>query len=170
MQQSERDKLITENMKLVYFTLKTYFPTYIHDEDLIQCGMIGLIKAVDNYNPELSKFSYYAVKCIKREMQSEFRRRNLQGKTLSLDSMVRKADGTTTFGDLITGELDVPYVDLGEFIKQLTPVEKEHFDLLNDGYTQSEIPSITGHSHQNVSAIIRRLKLKWRKYVDGNYN
>ena len=59
-----RDKLILDNMGLVYKVankFKSKCENKCDFDDFIQLGTIGLIKAVDNYDPEKgSSFSYYA--------------------------------------------------------------------------------------------------------------
>ena len=64
-----RDYLIENNMGLVHAIAKSYLGTDYYDS-LVQEGNIGLIKAVDNFEPERGfKFSTYAYFKIKGEMQ-----------------------------------------------------------------------------------------------------
>lgn len=69
---SPRDLMILDNLKLVNFTILNYFKDEAIDyEDLFQQGCIGLIKAVDDYNSNKSKFSIYAIRKIKKSIKSE---------------------------------------------------------------------------------------------------
>jgi RNA polymerase primary sigma factor len=62
-----RQKMIADNSKLVGYIAYKYRTTSISYEDLIQEGMIGLIKAVDRFDPERGiRFSTYAVFWIKQ--------------------------------------------------------------------------------------------------------
>lgn len=64
-----RDYIIENNMRLVHSIAKSYLGTD-HYDSLVQEGNIGLIKAVDNFEPERGfKFSTYAYWKIKGEMQ-----------------------------------------------------------------------------------------------------
>lgn len=69
-----KNKLITSNLKLVIFFAKKYkylIPTTsaIEFDDVISEGNIGLIKAVDKFNPNLNiKFGYYASYWIKKSI------------------------------------------------------------------------------------------------------
>lgn len=64
-----RDYIIENNMGLVHSIAKSYLGTD-HYDSLVQEGNIGLIKAVDNFEPERGfKFSTYAYWKIKGEMQ-----------------------------------------------------------------------------------------------------
>lgn len=70
-----RDYLIENNMRLVHAIAKKYFGMDYYDS-LVQEGNIGLIKAVDNFEPERGfKFSTYAYFKIKGEMQRFIRDR-----------------------------------------------------------------------------------------------
>jgi RNA polymerase primary sigma factor len=62
-----RKKLIESNYRLVISIAKKYHRNYINFEDLIQESSIGLIKAVDKFDPSLGhKFSTYACWWIKQ--------------------------------------------------------------------------------------------------------
>lgn len=65
-----RDKLVTENVGLIYMVLKRFANRGIEQEDLFQIGVIGLIKAIDKFDlsRELS-LSTYAVPMIVGEIR-----------------------------------------------------------------------------------------------------
>lgn len=65
-----RDTLFSENMGLVYSVARRFLGRGVEMEDLFQIGSIGLLKAVDNFNPEFDvKFSTYAVPMIIGEIK-----------------------------------------------------------------------------------------------------
>tara|TARA_B100001094_G_C18153365_1_gene785005 strand:- start:498 stop:1244 length:747 start_codon:yes stop_codon:yes gene_type:complete len=70
MQQGDmkaRKKLIESNYRLVLSIAKKYYRDEFNFEDLVQESSIGLIKAVDKFNPDLGhKFSTYACWWIKQ--------------------------------------------------------------------------------------------------------
>ena len=60
-----RDKLILGNMRLVLSLMKKFTGGSVSSDDLFQSGMIGLIKAVDNFDEKFGvRFSTYAVPII----------------------------------------------------------------------------------------------------------
>ncbi len=70
-----RDTLIRHNLRLVAHIAKKYYAAD-SAEDLVSTGTIGLIKAVNTYDPARGiKFSTYASRCIENEMRMQFRRR-----------------------------------------------------------------------------------------------
>lgn len=57
-----RDTLFQENMGLIYSVARRFLGRGVDMEDLFQIGSIGLLKAVDNFDPGFDvKFSTYAV-------------------------------------------------------------------------------------------------------------
>ena len=60
-----RDLLIRHNLRLVAHICKKYYAGTAAQDDLISIGTIGLIKAVDTFDPDKGKrFSSYASRCI----------------------------------------------------------------------------------------------------------
>lgn len=74
-------------MQLVYYLVHKYYPRYAKDEDVIQCGMLGLVKAANNYDSSKSKFSTYAGVIICREIAQELKRRENDKQTVSLERL-----------------------------------------------------------------------------------
>ena len=162
--QESIEKLITENMKLVYYLVNRYYPTYSHDEDLIQIGMIGLCLAADKWDSTKSKFTTYASKVILNEIRAEFRRRNRQLKTVSLDAMTAGEDcEDISFYDVLPGDTDVNYDPTEEFATKLTRTDRECLrDSLN-GSSLREIARKSNCSVENISRRIRRIRKVWEE-------
>ena len=161
-------KLIEDNMGLVYFVLNRYFPSYRGDEDLIQCGMVGLCQAAQSWDESKSSFSSYATKGIYHSMLSEFRNRKKHYNILSLDYPVESSDGECSFGDLCAGDEDVDFVDFESFYSALSPSQKQIVDWKMAGLSGRDIAKKLGVSHQTVNQTLRLLKPKWKKLVGGN--
>ena len=156
-----RQQLIEDNMNLVHFLISRYYPTFIHDEDLAQTGMVGLCKAADSWREDGVKFSTFASKCILNEINTEFKRRKKHNGVLSLDYEVGE---NSTFKDVLVGDEDVAYVNFDEFTSMLTDEEKLVFELQTEGYSTEEIGRETGFVISKVRRLIRTIALKWRKY------
>ena len=64
-----RQKLIEHNLRLVAHIVKKYYVNGSDQEDLISIGTIGLIKAVDTFDPDKGiRLSSYASRCIEKPM------------------------------------------------------------------------------------------------------
>lgn len=159
-----KNELIEENMKLVYFLINKYYPTFITDEDIVQVGMMGLCRAANTWDESLSTFSTYASKCILNEICKEFRARKKHHGTLSLDYEVNGEDGSVPFGDLIEGEQDIDFVDIEPVMDKLSPREREVFALLKAGLSPSDVTHHFGWSRQRTEKIMRKIRLVWRNY------
>ena len=71
-----RERLVLGNLRLVLSVIRRFTPKNHTADDLFQVGCIGLIKAIDNFNPEFDvKFSTYAVPMIIGEVR-RFQRDN----------------------------------------------------------------------------------------------
>lgn len=65
-----REKLILGNLRLVLSVVGRFNPKNESADDLFQVGCIGLIKAIDNFNPDFEvRFSTYAVPMIIGELR-----------------------------------------------------------------------------------------------------
>lgn len=85
----EREKLIEHNLRLVSHIVRKYYPSYSPSDDLISIGSIGLIKAVDSFNPSKgSKFATYASKCIQNEILMYFRSQKKTSMEVSLSETI----------------------------------------------------------------------------------
>ena len=68
--QQARDKLVLDNVGLVWSTVRHFGNRGCDPEDLFQIGCIGLLKAIDKFNLEFDvKFSTYAVPMITGEIK-----------------------------------------------------------------------------------------------------
>ena len=68
-----KQQLIEDNLNLVYALISREYPTYLHDEDIIQTGMLGLCKAADKWDEKRGTFSNFAWCCIRHEIIKEFK-------------------------------------------------------------------------------------------------
>ena len=91
-QDEEGKKLLIEhNLRLVVYIAKKFDNTGVGVEDLISIGTIGLIKAINTFNPEKNiKLATYASRCIENEILMYLRRNNsmLTGMEMSFFSPI----------------------------------------------------------------------------------
>ena len=67
-------KLIEHNLRLVAHIVKKYQQPEVETEDLLSIGTVGLIKAVQSFNPEKqSKLGTYAARCIENAILTKMR-------------------------------------------------------------------------------------------------
>ena len=87
-----REQYIKGNLRLVLSVIKRFSGSSENPDDLFQIGCIGLIKAINNFNPELEvKFSTYAVPMIIGEIRRFIRDNNSIRVSRSLRDTAYKA-------------------------------------------------------------------------------
>ena len=70
-----KSELIEHNLRLVVYIAKKFDNTSVGVEDLISIGTIGLIKAINTFNPTKNiKLATYASRCIENEILMYLRR------------------------------------------------------------------------------------------------
>lgn len=166
---SEQEKLITSNMKLVYFVHKKYMPKFEPDvvttkEDLFSEGYIGLVRAAQTYDPSSKNaFSTYAIFCIRNQMLMALRKckKCPANKYISLDSLVcnERNNDTVELEALISNSYDIEenyiYKEKLAAVEELLninpPELKQIIKLYSEGYSQTEIATMTGISKSQVN-------------------
>lgn len=171
--------LIERNLRLVVYIARKFENTGIGIEDLISIGTIGLIKAVNTFDPHKRiKLATYASKCIENEILMYLRRNNKVKSEVSFDEPLNidwdgnellLSDILGTDNDLIyryiEEEVDKELLDIA--MKKLSKRERKIMELrfgLNGGNekTQKEVADLLGISQSYISRlekrIIKRLK------------
>jgi len=77
-----RNRLIEHNMRLVAYVVKQFGEKEEKNADLFSIGMIGLIKAIDTFKPNIgAKLSTYASTCIRNEILMDYRKDHSKSET-----------------------------------------------------------------------------------------
>ena len=167
---SARDKLIRHNLRLVAHVAKKYYTTPDWQDDFISIGTIGLIKAVDTYDPARTvRFASYASQCIQNELRMHLRRVRREAGTLSLQEPLEGENGMLTLADTLPDEAvmeeDCERRDatarLRALVEQLPERDRQLLTLrygLGGGapLTQQEVAARFGISRSYVSRLEKR--------------
>ena len=182
--QEAKDILIERNLRLVAYVLKKYAGVPEDMEDMISCGTIGLIKAVNTYVPgKGTRLATYAAKCIENEILMLLRGHKKLSREVSLyESMGTDKEGNeVNLLDMIEYEQLSALEQLenkenieklrGVFGKVLTGREKEiiacRYGLkTGEEVTQREVGARMGISRSYVSRIEKRALYKLRKALE----
>lgn len=179
--QSARSRLIEHNLRLVVYIAKKFDNTGIGVEDLISIGTIGLIKAINTFNPLKNiKLATYASRCIENEILMYLRRNNKVKLEVSIDEPLNVDwDGNELLLSDILGtdeniisknlEEEVDRKLLRMALEKLNERERMIIELrfginTKDGRerTQKEVADLLGISQSYISRlekkIIKRLK------------
>lgn len=102
-----RNILVEKNMRLVAHMIKKYISADRDTDDLISVGTIGLIKAVNTFNPDKKiRLATYAAKCIDNELLMMLRndRKKFMEMSLSEPIGTDKEGNDITFMDIVGDE------------------------------------------------------------------
>lgn len=105
-----KEALITHNLRLVVYIAKKFESTGIYIEDLISIGSIGLIKAVNTFQPDKNiKLATYASRCIENEILMYLRKTSNRKFEVSLDEPLNvDYDGNELLlSDILGSEPDI---------------------------------------------------------------
>ncbi|MBP8819057.1 MAG: RNA polymerase sporulation sigma factor SigE [Syntrophomonadaceae bacterium] len=177
-----KSTLIEHNLRLVVYIAKKFENTGINIEDLVSIGTIGLIKAVNTFEPKKNiKLATYASRCIENEILM-YLRRNLKHRVeVSLDEPLNVDwDGNELLlSDVLGTESDMIYKKIeGEVEKnllwqamhKLNPREKTiiqlRFGLGDVGEkTQKEVADILGISQSYISRLEKRILKRLQREI-----
>ena len=178
-----RQKLIEHNLRLVAHIAKKYYADENDRDDLVSIGTVGLIKAVDSFDPTKGiRLSSYASRCIENEILMFFRSAKKTAQDVSLNDPIDTAkDGNTlTLLDTIaTDDHILEDIDLRMKVRQLydavktrlSPRERE-IVLLRYGLmgqrplVQREVAKKLNISRSYVSRLEKKALQKLRKAFD----
>lgn len=163
----EVETLVLNNQGLVPYIMRNHFNIEQYDEDMFQCGMIGLWKAAKTWDESKSRFATYACRCITNEILMYLRcKTNRSTSDTSLDNPI-SPDSDIEFKDLIPCD-DDPFevIELREVIVQLkqnlAPRELKVLELSMRGANQSTIAKRVGCTQSYVSRLKKQIKEKLR--------
>ena len=179
--------LIEHHLRLVVYIAKKFDNTGVGVEDLISIGTIGLIKAINTFNPTKNiKLATYASRCIENEILMYLRRNNKTKLEVSIDEPLNVDwDGNELLlSDILGTEEDTIYRDLeneaerkllvkaiGRLSNRERMIVRMRFGLGTlDGEekTQKEVADLLGISQAYISRlekkIMQRLKREMVRY------
>ncbi|AEY66629.1 RNA polymerase sporulation sigma factor SigE [Clostridium sp. BNL1100] len=174
--------LIERNLRLVVYIARKFENTGVGVEDLISIGTIGLIKAINTFNPSKNiKLATYASRCIENEILMYLRRNNRVKAEISIDEPLNidwdgnellLSDILGTDNDMIHRSIEdeVDKELLAAAMKKLSVREKKIMELrfgLSNGVekTQKEVADMLGISQSYISRLEKRIISRLKKEI-----
>ena len=183
-EQEARSLLIEHNLRLVVYIAKKFDNTGVGVEDLISIGTIGLIKAINTFNPVKNiKLATYASRCIENEILMYLRRNSKTKMEVSIDEPLTVdwdgnelllSDILGTDEDVISRRMEdeVEITLLAKAINKLSPREQTIIRLrfgLNNAEgkekTQKEVADLLGISQSYISRLEKRIMKQLKKEI-----
>ena len=179
--------LIEHNLRLVVYIAKKFDNTGVGVEDLISIGTIGLIKAINTFNPVKNiKLATYASRCIENEILMYLRRNSKTKAEVSIDEPLNVDwDGNELLlSDILGTEEDIIYRDLEEEVEKsmlnkaigkLSERERIIVDLRyglssmdGEEKTQKEVADLLGISQSYISRLEKKIMKRLKKELVKN--
>ncbi len=176
------ERLVVKYMRLVRRCSRPFFLVGGAPEDLIQEGMLGLLSAIRQYDPQQNAaFKTYAELCIKNRLLSAVKtdsrlKHNPLNDGLPLDSLLSEESQIPllAYTELFrrTPEEQVlareNKMELQQSFKRcLSPMERNVLRLYLDGLSYQEIAEQTGKPIKAVDNAIQRIRRKLAQNLDS---
>ena len=172
--EAARNRLIEHNLRLVVFIARKFENTGVQAEDLISIGTIGLIKAVNTFDPEKKiKLATYASRCIENEILMYLRRSCKLKLEVSLDEPLNVdwdgnelllSDILGTDGEEVSRELEdevdrrLLWAALGRLSPRERRIVEMRFGLKEQPpRTQKQVADAMGISQSYISRLEKRI-------------
>ncbi|MCQ4022130.1 MULTISPECIES: RNA polymerase sporulation sigma factor SigK [unclassified Ruminococcus] len=175
-----KNKLVEHNLRLVAHIIKKYYASSNDQDDLVSIGTVGLIKAINTFNPEKNiKLSSYASRCIENEILMHFRSVKKRAQDISLNEAIDsdKDGNPLTLMDIMSCEdniiddldIKIKSAQVREYINQCLTKRERTIIILRYGLnntkplTQREVAQMLKISRSYVSRIETKALGKLRK-------
>ena len=178
---SAQDILINKYKPLVKLRAREYFIAGADKEDIIQEGMIGLFKAIRDYNPERrAPFYYFAQLCINRQIISAIKSAARQKHAplnayISLNKPVFDEGSKKSILEMIPAHASNPEeLFIGQEGKKhleahvseiLSEMECHVLSLHLQGYSYQRISTAIGKDIKSIDNAVQRVRRKIEKFL-----
>jgi RNA polymerase sporulation-specific sigma factor len=177
--------LINQNMDIVYAKAKYFFIKGLDKEDVIQEGMLGLFKAIRDYQPAReASFRGFSQLCVHRQLISAIKRANRQKhQPLNNSTSINKTydydnESGRSFSEILPDKKkkledqfvykEIINLVFQEIEKELTDLEKNVFYEYLDDRTYKEISQKLGINVKTVDNALQRARKKIEEIKSNN--
>ncbi len=179
------DYLIHKYKNFVRAKARTYFLIGADKEDIIQEGMIGLYKAIRDYNEDkLTSFKAFAELCITRQIITAIKTATRQkhiplNSYVSLDKPIYDEESDRTLLDIIAGSTEIDPQELLVNQEKFGDMEIKLSELLSEfergvlrlyleGRTYQEISAELKRHVKSIDNALQRVKRKLEQLMEAN--
>ncbi len=186
IKENDNDKalefLMDKYKSFVFARAKSYYMVGGEKQDIVQEGLIGLFKAIKNFNNDKqTSFRAFADLCIRRQIVSAIKTSTRQkhiplNNCISLNSAFEDENGEKSLSDVLENEIAPDPSDTivnketflnikSKITSILSQFEQEVLDYHLCGYTYTQIASSLKVEPKSVDNAIQRIKKKMEKNI-----
>ena len=176
------ETLVRRHYRLVRSCARPFFLAGWDSEDLIQEGMLGLLKAIREYKPDRdASFRTFAEICVRSRLASLLRdsvrdKRKASTQSVSLNSPGFDSDSNAMFAPMVQRNPEEFLIDrehtaalLSGVRKQLSEFEAVILGYYLDGLSCREIAAAVGKTPKSVDNAVQRIRRKVaRRILSGD--
>ncbi len=162
------EMIIERYYPMVVKIASNYYAPWAEHSDIIQSGLVGLMKAVYYYNPGKSKFSTFAWRSIDSEIKSFLtylnRKKNkILSDAVSVDAIsIGEEDEEMSYSlpdesSNVSRSAVVWYI-MDSVSEELSDLEKEIFSMWFEGYSYADISENLSVNKKKVDNTIQKVK------------
>ncbi len=175
--------ILARYKNLVRSKSRMYFLVGADKEDIIQEGMIGLFKAIRDFDASRqTNFRGFAELCVKRQIITAVKSANRQkhmplNSYISLSSPIFEEDAESALSEQIKGTFDSDPERLiinkesaellgGKIEEVLSTLEKKVLSMYLDGKSYQETAALLGRTPKSIDNALQRIKKKMERFSD----
>lgn len=161
-----KNKLVEHNLRLVAHIIKKYYSNTNDQDDLVSIGTVGLIKAVNTFNPDKNiRLSSYASRCIENEILMHFRSLKKRSQDISLNETIDtdKDGNPLTLMEIMSCEDDI----IDNIDKRAKAAQVKKF--ISDKLTQRERMIIIMRYGLNNTAPLAQREVAQKLHISRSY-
>lgn len=177
------EKIFYTYKNFIFMKSKNYFLNGADKEDIIQEGMIGLLKAINAFDSKKNtSFNTFASLCIKRQIISAIKHYNTGKNKFLNEAESTDSELSPLYFSCFSKNFEESsspesiYINKEKFKllkiyikKNFSNLELEVFKYMVKGYSYLEIASITKKTTKNIDNTLQRIKKKL-KFFESNYS
>ncbi len=181
--ENARKLLIEHNLRLVVYIAKRFENTGIGIEDLVSIGTVGLIKAINTFNPEKNiKLATYASRCIENEILMYIRKHSNERAEVSIDEPLNTDwDGNELLlSDILCSDEDRISFEIEQFEERkrvreaVLCLDEREREIIEFRYglngrrelTQKEVADKLGISQSYISRLEKKIIARLRTQIE----
>lgn len=174
------DELYDKYKKIVLVIAKKYYLVDGNNDDIVQEGMFGFIKAVNTYDETKCDFVPYLRKLVEQQIVNAIKKSHSQKNIPLNDSLMLNNQGELSIDDKVVSipsttlspELEVIYEEnnknLNDLISnKLSEFEQQVLQLYLEGYKYNDIIEKLNVTYKSVDNALSRIKTKLANFKKG---
>lgn len=171
------DELYEKYKKVVLNIAKKYYLVDGNNDDIVQEGMFGFVKAVNTFDETKCEFVPYLRKLVEQQIVNAIKKSQSQKNMPLNERMTLNSQGEISLDDAVISipnntlspELEVIYEEssknLNDLISsRLSSFEQKVLQLYLDGYKYNDIIKMLDVSYKSVDNALSRIKIKLQNF------